>query len=412
MRPKPDHDVAGERFRELEEVALVHDFQDQLLDVVGLVGIFGHQRVERGLFTLGLIERRPLRNAGGKIRRQKIDQPAHLQQTFDVVVVGAVGDGRFGGVHGGAAELFGGDDLVGHRLHHVGPGDEHVAGVAHHEDEIGHCRRIDIAAGTGAHDHRNLRNDAGGDHIALEHLAVTAERGDAFLDAGAAGIEQADDRRAGAHRHVLDLDDLLRVRLRQRAAEHGEILGEGEDGAAVHGAEAGDDAVAGDLRFLHAEIVGAMLDEHVELLERVAVHQQLDALARGELAALVLRLDALFAAAAARAGATCFELVENVFHIRLARSAAPGRPDLLCKFHSKACAQRHERRKRAPLPLVGRGWGWGSGGLVPPSTGAHRLPTPTLPSPQGGGFSFPRRRMPLSPRRRCRRSRYSGRDGR
>ena len=51
----------------------------------------------------------------------------------------------------------------------------------------------------------------------------------------------------GSHRHVLDLDDLLRVRFRQRAAEHGEILGEGKDGATVDGAEAGDDAVAGDL---------------------------------------------------------------------------------------------------------------------------------------------------------------------
>ncbi len=44
------------------------------------------------------------------------------------------------------------------------------------------------------------------------------------------------------------------------------------------------------------------------------VHEQLDALARGQLAALVLRLDALLAAAAARAVAPLFELVENVFH--------------------------------------------------------------------------------------------------
>ena len=217
-------------------------------------------------------------------------------------------------MHRGAAELFGGDDLVGHRLHHVGPGDEHVARVAHHEDEIGHRRRIDVAAGARPHDHRNLRNDAGGDDVALEHLAVAAERGDAFLDAGAAGIEQADDRRARAHRHVLDLGDLLRVRLRQRAAEHGKILGEDEDRAAVDGAPAGDHAVAGDLRLLHAELVGAVLDEHVELLERVLVHQELDPFARGQLAALVLRLDAPLAAAAARAGAALFELVENVLH--------------------------------------------------------------------------------------------------
>ncbi len=54
-------------------------------------------------------------------------QPAHLQQRLDVVVEGAVGDATTCVVWvDGAAQLFGGDLLVGHRLHHVGAGDEHV----------------------------------------------------------------------------------------------------------------------------------------------------------------------------------------------------------------------------------------------------------------------------------------------
>ncbi len=161
---------------------------------------------------------------------------------------------------------------------------------------------------------RDLRDDARRDHVALEHLAVTAERRDAFLDARAAGVEQADDRRPRLHRHVLDLDDLAGVGLRQRAAEHREVLGEDEDGAAVDRAPAGDDAVAGDFLRAHAELGRAVLDEHVELLERALVHQQVDALARGELAALVLRLDARRAAAFARLGAALFELVDDLFH--------------------------------------------------------------------------------------------------
>jgi hypothetical protein len=56
-----------------------------------------------------------------------------------------------------------------------------------------------------------------------------------------------------------------------------------------------------------------VLDEHVELLEGIAIHQKLDPLAGGELAALVLRLDAALAAAGARAVAALFEFVENVF---------------------------------------------------------------------------------------------------
>src|SRR5499427_96410 len=171
-----------------------------------------------------------------------------------------------------------------------------------------------VTAGARAHDHRDLRNDARGDHVALEHLAIAAERGDAVLDAGAAGIEQADDRRAGAHRHVLDLDDLLRMGFRQRAAEHGEILGEGEDGAAVDGAKASDDAVAGDLGLVHAEVAGPVLDEHVELLERVAVHQQFHAFARGEFPTFMLRVDARLTAAGSRAGAARLELFDDVLH--------------------------------------------------------------------------------------------------
>ena len=107
---------------------------------------------------------------------------------------------------------------------------------------------------------------------------------------------------------------LLRVRLRERAAEHGEVLGEQINRAAVDRAPAGDDAVAGDLGLLHAEVVGAVLDEHVELLERALVEQQFDALARGQFAALVLGLDARLAAAETGVLPPLLEFVENVFH--------------------------------------------------------------------------------------------------
>src|SRR5262249_26212719 len=108
--------------------------------------------------------------------------------------------------------------------------------------------------------------------------------------------------------------DLLRVRLRQRAAKHGKVLSERKHGAAVDGPPAGDHAIARDFSLLHAELGRAVLDEHVELLERTLIHEELDALARGELAALVLHLDARLAAALARLRAPRFELVDDVFH--------------------------------------------------------------------------------------------------
>ncbi len=221
-------------------------------------------------------------------------------------------------MHGGAAELLGRDGFIGHGLHHVRAGDEHIAGVAHHEDEIRHGGRIDVAAGAGPHDDGNLRNDAGGQHIALEHLAIAPERRDALLNARAAGVEDADDRRAVLERHVLELGDLLRVRVRERAAEHGEILGEDENGAAVDRAPAGDHAVAGDfLALVHAEIGAAMFDEHIELLERSMIEQEFDAFARRELAARMLSLDALVAAAQPRRRAPPFEAFDNMLHFRL-----------------------------------------------------------------------------------------------
>ncbi len=53
-------------------------------------------------------------------------------------------------------------------------------------------------------------------------------------------------------------------------------------------AVAGDEAVAGNDLFLHAEIAAAVGDELVELLKGVLVDQELDAFAGGEFAFLML----------------------------------------------------------------------------------------------------------------------------
>ena len=103
--------------------------------------------------------------------------------------------------------------------------------------------------------------------------------------------------------------------LGERAAEHGEILGEHEHGAAVHRAPGDDYTIARRFRRLvHAEIGRAVLDEHVELLEGVLIHQQRDALACGQLAALVLRIDARLPAAEPRVLAPHLQLFQDVFH--------------------------------------------------------------------------------------------------
>ena len=112
----------------------------------------------------------------------------------------------------GAAEVLVCDDLVGDGADHVGTGHVHVGGVLHHEDEVGDGRRIDVAARAGPHDHADLGDDARGQGVLEEDVGIAGEGFHAFLDAGAAGVEQADDRGAVGQGHGLELDDLGRMR--------------------------------------------------------------------------------------------------------------------------------------------------------------------------------------------------------
>ncbi len=101
---------------------------------------------------------------------------------------------------------------------------------------------------------------------------------------------------------------------RQRAAEDGEILRKDIDHAAIDRAPAGHDAVAIGAIVLHPEIGAAMGDEHVEFLEAALIHQQFDPLAGGQLAALVLRIDAPLPAAQSRLAAAAFQFLQDVLH--------------------------------------------------------------------------------------------------
>ena len=196
-----------------------------------------------------------------------------------------------------AAELLLRHLLVRDGADHVGPGHEHVARVLHHDGEVGDRRRIDGAAGARAHDRGDLRHHARRQRVAKEDVGVAAERDDAFLDARAARVVQADDGRAHLHGQVHDLHDLRGVGLRQRPAEDGEVLRERVGQPAVDPSVAADDAVAGHDLLGHAEVAAAVRDELVDLFEGAGVEQQVDALARRQLAGVALAAETVLAAA-------------------------------------------------------------------------------------------------------------------
>ena len=71
-------------------------------------------------------------------------------------------------------------------------------------------------------------------------------------------------------------------------------------------------AVAGDPFLVHAEVGAAVLDQGVDLLEGALVEELLDALARGQLALLVLTLDLVLAAAEPVGGQPLLESLEHI----------------------------------------------------------------------------------------------------
>src|SRR5260221_3556679 len=79
-------------------------------------------------------------------------------------------------------------------------------------------------------------------------------------------------------------------------SHHGEVVGGDAAGAAVDAAPAGDDAVGGGLDPVHRPVGEGRAAVDAELDEAALVDQQVDPLARGQLAALVLLGDLLLAA--------------------------------------------------------------------------------------------------------------------
>ena len=177
------------------------------------------------------------------------------------------------GVGVGGGELVERGGLAGGGLDDVRAADEHVGVLPRHDDEIGERGRVGGTTGAGAGDDGDLRDDAGGEHVAEEDLAVAGKRLDAFLDAGSAGVVDADDGHAGLDGEVQQVADFLGVDGADRAAADGEVLGEGGDRAAIDIAGGADDAVTGHLAFFEAEVDARVVGVHAELDEIAAIEE-------------------------------------------------------------------------------------------------------------------------------------------
>ena len=250
-RPAPEPAEADDQVRrvlrlDLEEVLVVEDRLDQLLHVVRLGRIVGHEALETLVHPVRRIRRRAQRGILEVVRRQEAQELPDRLEARVLALGGQVGDPRDPRVGVGPAQLLEGHLLVGHGLEDLGAGHEHVGRPADHEREVRDRRRVHRAAGARAHDRRDLRHHARGEHVPEEDVGVAGERDHALLDARPAGVVQPDDRHADLEGQVHDLADLLRVGQRERAPEHGEVLGEEVDRPPVDPRGPGDHAVAQD----------------------------------------------------------------------------------------------------------------------------------------------------------------------
>ena len=286
-----DDDVLREVRVHLVELAVVDDEFYQIDDVVWLVGGVGDDRGQALVHPVGPVEGGEVRRNLHVVRRQVRDQIAHLFERLTIARCREVGDARHRGVGVRASQILERHRLAGHGFDHVGPGDEEMGRVLYLVHEVGDGGRVHRASGARPHDHRDLGDHSGGSHIALEDAAVAVERHHPFLDAGAPGVLEGDQRCPRVERQVHDLGDLVGNDITEAPSEVSEILGEDEDRLGVDRSPARDDGVTEGAAVLDAEPAGLVAHEGTGLLERALVEQERDPLPGRELSQVVLTLD-------------------------------------------------------------------------------------------------------------------------
>ncbi len=312
--PEADDDVGRPLGVDLHEVAEVQYPVDDLAHVVALLRVVGNDVQKVFFAAVRVVASFDDGRILHVVQREERNQPADFQQAIFFALDSEVADAAAGSVRRGAAQLLVGNVLACGRLDHVGAGEEHLRGSLGHEDEVGHRGRIHGAARAGAENHGDLRDDAGRQDVAEKDFAVAGKAGDAFLDTRATRVVQADDRRARLHRQVHYLAHLLAHHLRERAAEHGEVLREDEDEPALDLAVAGDDGVAQVLLPVEAELRCPVGHERVELFEGAFIEENGETLARGQFAARVLSVDSFLATPELRLFLQLEEALQALFY--------------------------------------------------------------------------------------------------
>ena len=169
-----------------------------------------------------------------------------MSSACGVVVGEVVDDAGLAGVHVAAAQVLGGDDLAGGRLHQRRPAEEDRALVAHDDGLVAHRGHVGAAGRARSH-HGGDLGDAARAHRGLveeDPAEVLAVGEDLVLprQERAAGVDQVDAGQPVRQRDLLRPQVLLHRHRVVRAALDGGVVGHHHALAAADPADAGDDA--------------------------------------------------------------------------------------------------------------------------------------------------------------------------
>ena len=154
-----DDDVLRVTRLNFQELVVIENAGDDLMHVVRLVRRVGDQGVQfEVLLGEVVLDRARMRwrgmprRLGVVVGRQVAQQLAHIVER--VLLAGGDVVRGAGLRHVGlrAAEFLHGDVLTGDGLDDVGSGDEHLAGLVDHDDEVGERGAVDVTACRRAHD--------------------------------------------------------------------------------------------------------------------------------------------------------------------------------------------------------------------------------------------------------------------
>ena len=304
-------------FREIrhhfKERIFIEKSRDDFFHIDRQLRIGGNEIRHFRIFLHGNDGRRLMRRIHHVVGRKIAKQTARNLERVCIVFGNEMNIAADGSMRRRAADFVHRALFAGNRLDDFRSRDEHLRVGFLHDDEVRQRRRIRSAARARTGDNRNLRNDARRLHVAIENIAEAFQRHFAFGNARASGVVDSDNRHAHLERVFLHFANFLRVFVPERTALHGEVLRINRDRTPVDVPDAGNDAVAGQILALHAEILAVMLDVHPELHKRARLHESRDAVARGHQTFFATRFKLVFPAAGESFFAERFQIFNQFF---------------------------------------------------------------------------------------------------